>query len=143
MDFIKVPTLLERGTLLFIETVKQICICSLSGLLNSKIFQLKILSAIKFLGSWKTHKNHPKRNRTCETLVPQSNLFLNQPILLTVGYSQGINRLCTLRGLMVRIKGNNPNCNLFFACRDFKNIVIIIFNQSNMLTMMILFWNHF
>ena len=41
----------------------------------------------------------------------------------------------------MRIKGNNPNCNLFFAYRDIKNIVIIfvILNQSNVLMVMLFF----
>ena len=95
--------------------IRQRKIYSLVRLLNNKIFKMKILCGTKF------------------------NLFLNQPVLLTVGYSQGINRLCTLRGLMVRIKGNNPNCNLFFAYRDIKNIVIIsvILNQRSVLMVML------
>ena len=50
----------------------------------------------------------------------------------------------------MRIKGNNPNCNLFLAYRDIKNIVIIIItiivitiivilNQSSVLIVMLLF----
>ena len=42
----------------------------------------------------------------------------------------------------MRIKGNNPNCNLFFAYQDIKNIVIIsvILNQSSVLMVMLFFW---
>ena len=45
----------------------------------------------------------------------------------------------------MRIKGNNPNCNLFFAYRDIKNIVIIfvILNQSSVLMVMFFLWPFF